>query len=335
MRRALPIAAALCCVSAGLGAQQPPAKHDLKIALIAKSAANFVFLSAKQGAEEAARTLAQRHGVHIQVVWLTPPRESAAAQADAVGQAVKDGAQAILIACSEADPVTPAINAAVDHGVPVMTFDSDAPASKRFAFYGTDDDDLGEKLTAELADLVGGRGKVAVLAGNPNAPNLKARVEGVRKAMARHKEMEIVEIVHHVETPQDAAGEVLKVNAQRPDLAGWAMVGGWPLFRSSQTPALIADLQKRHLKVVAVDGLPDELYYVEKGLVPVLWAQPTYKWGEVGVTTIVDKLLLGKTPPERIRMDLVRVSHKNLGAWARQLRDWGFTGIPQEYLKLE
>jgi ribose transport system substrate-binding protein len=302
MKRVLLVAAGLALGVGALAAQQPtPAKRNIKITLIAKSAANFVFLSAKQGAEDTAKALSRKHGVRIEVVWMTPPRE----------------------------------NAAVDRNVAVMTFDSDAPGSKRFTFYGTEDDDLGEKLTADVAELLAGKGKIAVLAGNPNAPNLKARVEGVRKAVAKHKEMEVAEVVHHVETPQDAVTAVLKVHAARPDLAGWVMVGGWPLFRSSQTPALIAELQKRrHPKIVAVDALPDQLYYVEKDLVPVLWAQPTYKWGEVGVTTIVDKLLLGKTAPEKIRMDLVRVTRKNLGSWSRQLKDWGFTGIPQEYLSL-
>jgi hypothetical protein len=32
-------------------------------------------------------------------------------------------------------------------------------------------------------------------------------------------------------------------------------------------------------------------------------------------------------------MELVRVSKENLGAWARQLRDWGFTDVNEEYLK--
>jgi len=335
MKRVLLAATALALGVGALAAQQPtPAKRNIKIALIAKSAANFVFLSAKQGAEDTAKAMSRKHGVRIEVVWMTPPRENAAAQADNVAQAARDGADAILISCSEAGPVTPAINAAVDRNVAVMTFDSDAPGSKRFTFYGTEDDDLGEKLTADVAELLAGKGKIAVLAGNPNAPNLRARVEGVRKAVAKHKEMEVAEVVHHVETPQDAVTAVLEVHAARRDLSGWVMVGGWPLFRSSQTPALIAELQKRHPKIVAVDALPDQLYYVEKDLVPVLWAQPTYKWGEVGVTTIVDKLLLGKAAPEKIRMDLVRVTRKNLGSWSRQLKDWGFTGIPQEYLSL-
>ena len=39
--------------------------------------------------------------------------------------------------------------------------------------------------------------------------------------------------------------------------------------------------------IVAVDALPVELPYVEKGLAPVLLAQPTYLWGHVSVSTVV------------------------------------------------
>jgi ribose transport system substrate-binding protein len=315
-------------------ADQPPARHGLKIAMIAKSSANFVFIAAERGAEDAARALSAKNGVPIEIVWLTPPREDAMVQADRVAQAVREGAQAILIACSDATPLTPAIDAAVDKGVPVMTFDSDAPASKRFAFYGADDIDAGEKVMTDLADLLGGKGKVAILAGNPTALNLKARAEGVRKAAARYKGIEVVDEVHHVETPQDAVLEMVKFDAAHPDLSGWAMVGGWPMFRSSQTPAFNQELQQRKLKVVAIDALPEQLTYVEKGLVPVLWAQSTYLWGKVGVETIVDKVLLRKAVPARNSMQLVKVTRQNLGAWSRHLQEWGFTGIPSDYLKL-
>ena len=33
-------------------------------------------------------------------------------------------------------------------------------------------------------------------------------------------------------------------------------------------------------------------------------------------------------------MELVRVSKDTLGTWARQLKDWGFTDVPEAYLKL-
>ena len=111
----------------------PARAPGLTIAMIAKSTTNPIFVSARKGAEAAAKELAEKHGVPIQIVWMTPDHEDAQVQALAVAQAVKDRASAILISCSDADKVTGAINDAVDRGVPVMTFDSDAAESKRFA----------------------------------------------------------------------------------------------------------------------------------------------------------------------------------------------------------
>ncbi len=54
-------------------------------------------------------------------------------------------------------------------------------------------------------------------------------------------------------------------------------------------------------------------------------------WGAVGVSTIVDKVLLDKTVPRRIPMELIRVTKDTLRPYARRLRDWGFS-VPQEYL---
>ena len=204
--------------------------------MIAKSSAKFLFLAARKGAEDAAAALSAKHAVRIEVLWLTPAKEDVAQQVEYVSEAVKQGAGAILIACSDGDRLTPALNAAVDKGLVVMTFDADAPASKRFAYYGPDDTDLGGKVVTDLATLLSGRGKIAVLAGNPDAGNLRMRADGVKSVAAKIKGLEVVEVVNHVETPQAAAAAMLKVNAARPDLAGWALVGGWPLFRSSATP---------------------------------------------------------------------------------------------------
>lgn len=315
----------------GLAMAQAPQKKSLRIALIAKSSTNPVFLSARTGAEAAAKDLSQVHGVKISVQWLTPPTEDGQVQAQRIAQAVNERADAILISCSDAAKVTGAINDAVARGVPVMTFDSDAPDSKRFAFYGVDDIETGKQVMAELAKQLGGQGTVAILAGNQNAPNLQKRVEGVRLEAAKYPGIKVVGTFYHVETPQDAAAKVLEVTGAHPELTGWAFVGGWPLF----TKTLLNDLNPAKVKVVSVDALPAELPYVEKGIAPVLLAQPTYKWGYVSVEKIVDKVLLNKDVPAINRMDLVRVSKETLGAWARQLKEWGFDDVAEEYLKME
>lgn len=156
------------------------------IALIAKSSNNPVFLAARTGAEAAARDLSEAHGLDIEIAWLTPPQEDGQLQAQRIYQAVNDGADAILISSSDAAKVTGAINDAVDRGVPVMTFDSDVPESKRFAFYGVDDIETGRAVMTELAALMDGEGAIAILAGNQNAPNLQKRAQGVREEAENH-----------------------------------------------------------------------------------------------------------------------------------------------------
>ncbi len=306
------------------------AGRGLKIAMIAKSSTNPVFLSARTGAEAAAKELSQKEGIPIEIAWLTPPSEDGQVQAQRIAQAVNEGASAVLISCSDAGKVTGAIDDAVSRGVPVMTFDSDAPQSKRFAFYGVDDIKTGEAVMRELAPLMNGKGKVAILAGNQNAPNLRNRVAGVKQEAAKSPGISIVDTFYHIETAQDAAAEVIRVQNAYPEITGWAMVGGWPLF----TQTLLTDLDPKKVKIVAVDALPAQLAYVEKGLAPVLLAQPTYKWGYVSVQTIVDKVHRKKEVPQIIPMDLVKVTKENLGTWARQLKEWGFTDVPDAYLKM-
>jgi len=300
------------------------------IAMIAKSSTNPVFLSGRQGAEAAAAELSKAHGMTVKIDWLTPPNEDGAVQAQRIAEAVNSGANAILLSSSDAGKVRGAVDEAVDRGVPVMTFDSDVPDSKRFSFYGGDDVKMGVQLMDELATQMGGKGKVAIIAGNQNALNLQARVRGVREAAAKYPGITIVNTFNHAETPQDAAAEVLRVKNAYPDLQGFAMVGGWALF----TRTLLTDLDPRKIKIVSVDALPAELPYVETGLAPVLFAQPTYSWGYVSVNTIFDHVYLKKEVPAHVQMDLVRVSKDNLGTWARQLKAWGFADVDPKYLAL-
>jgi ribose transport system substrate-binding protein len=300
------------------------------ITMIAKSSTNPVFLSARTGAETAAAELSKQLGIDVKIAWRTPPNEDGTVQAQRIAEAVNDGVQALLVSTSDAGKTTGAIDEAAARGVPVMMFDSDAPSSKRFSFYGGDDVAMGHQVMAELAAQMGGKGKIAILAGNQNAPNLQNRVKGVKEEAAKYPGITILNTFYHAETPQDAAAEVLRAQNAYPDIQGWAMIGGWALF----TKALLTDLNPAKVKIVSVDALPAELPYVDLGLAPVLLAQPCYMWGYVSVKTIVDHVYSKKEVPAHVNMELVRVSKDNLGTWARQLRDWGFTDVDPKYIAL-
>src|SRR5918994_6253157 len=130
------------------------AQRSYTIGLVAKSQGNPVFQAARVGAMDAAKELSAKHNLRIRIDWRTPNEEDAQKQAEAIEQLVLAGAAGIAVSCSDANKLTDAINSAVKNGVPVATFDSDAPASKRFVTHGVDDVKCGEEVMDNLAKVM-------------------------------------------------------------------------------------------------------------------------------------------------------------------------------------
>jgi ribose transport system substrate-binding protein len=154
------------------------AQKSYSIGMIAKSQGNPFFEAARVGANDAARDLSAKHGIKIKIDWRTPNDEDAQKQAEMVEQLLLSGTDGIIISCSDANKLTDAIDKAVKQGVPVATFSGDAPQSKRFVALGIDDFKCGEQTMDELAKLMGEKGVVAAIDGNPNAANLQKRAAG-------------------------------------------------------------------------------------------------------------------------------------------------------------
>ena len=294
------------------------AEKTYTFGVIAKSNNNPVFQAAKTGAEDEAAKLSKEHGVDIKIDWRTPNEEDPQKQADAVEQLVNAGAQGIAISASDANKLTDAIDKAVDSGVPVVMFDSDAPKSKRLAIFGTDDIDCGQKVMSELAKEMGGKGVVAILAGNQNAPNLQKRVQGVKEEAKKYPDIKIIDSYYHKETPQDAAAKVEQVMQAHPEITGWAMVGGWPLFTDNALK-----FAPGTVKVVAVDALPAELGYLRSGHVQVLLAQQVYEWGSKSVDMLYDKVAEDKnTPSTFVKGELIPITKDNVDEFAKNWEKW-------------
>jgi len=302
-----------------LGAIPPAyAQKSYTIGLVAKSQGNPVFQAARVGAESAARELSQKHQLQIKIDWRTPNEEDAQKQAEAIEQLVLAGADGIAVSCSDANKLTDAINRAVKNGVPVATFDSDAPASQRFVTYAIDDEQCGERVMEELAKVMNNKGVVAILAGNPNAPNLQKRVNGVKKAAKKYSGITIRETYYHKETPQDAAAKVEQVMQANPDITGWAMIGGWPLFTDNALK-----WPPGSVKCVSVDALPQQLGYLRSGHVQMLLAQQCFEWGYRSVEHLVNKVHFKKNPPGTKDVSaLTAVTKENVDAFAKNWEKW-------------
>src|SRR6266567_3180311 len=293
-------------------------KKSYTIGLVAKSQGNPVFQAARVGANDAARDLGRKLGIEIKIDWRTPNEEDAQKQAEAIEQLVLAGVDGMAVSCSDANKLTDAINSAVKNGVPVATFDSDAPASKRFVTFGVDDIKCGEQVMDELAKIMDGKGIVAILAGNQNAPNLQKRVQGVKNAAKKYPGIKIQDTYYHKETPQDAAARVEQVMQANPDITGWAMIGGWPLFTDNALK-----WKPGTVKCVSVDALPPELAYLRSGHVQLLLAQQCYEWGYRSVEHLVNKVYLKKDPTSvKDVSPLIPVTKDTVDEFAKNWEKW-------------
>lgn len=298
------------------GTKQPRTK--LVFALVAKSQSNPVFESARVGAEDAAKEIGNKLGMDIEIVWRTPDEEDAQKQVEYIDQLALQGVDGISVSCTEAATLTPAINRAVDSGIPVMCFDSDAPASERFCYYGTDDDACGHTIMRELARVLGpGHHVVAIPGGDQNSLNLQNRVKGALAEAANYTNISVRGVYYSKEVPQDAAVEVEQVQTDNPDIDGWAMVGSWALF----TDALLK-WEPGRVKIVAMDALPAELPYLRKGIVQELYAQQTYEWGWQSVALLVQKVVQKQSPAVIQYSPLILVTETNVDEFQANWKKW-------------
>ena len=293
-------------------------KKSYTLGMIAKSQGNQFFEAARSGANVAARELGVKHGLAIKIDWRTPNEEDAQKQAEYVEQMILGGVDGIIISSSDANKLTDAIDRAVAHGIPVLTFSGDAPASKRFLALGVNDFKCGEQTLVELAKLLNGKGVVAAIDGNPNAANLQHRAAGFRSAAKAYPDIKVLDIYYHKETPQDAVAKIEQVMQAHPEITGWGLLGGWPLFTDKAL-----NWPPGSILCVSVDALPPELAYVRSKHVQLLLSQDVYGYGYNSVARLIEKIHLKQNPPTPIENSpLTPVTLENVDAFARNWEKW-------------
>ena len=116
------------------------------------------------------------------------------AEQKAFQEAVQGKATGILVSVADPSLLKDDIDRAVAAGIPVITVDSDAPASKRLFFIGTDNYHAGQIGGQRLAKELNGKGNVAVFT-IPEQANLKERLRGYRDALEAFPQIKITRVV--------------------------------------------------------------------------------------------------------------------------------------------
>ena len=201
-----------------------------------------------------------------------------------------------------------------------MCFDSDAPNSKRFAYYGANDIEFGKSLAREMAKVMNNKGKIAVLAGNKVALNLQRRLQGIKEELKKYPEIELPEeyIFHNIDVPNLASAVVAREQAKHPDIQGWIFVTSPPLLIKNSLK-----WNPGEVKVVAGQAVPAELEYVKSGYVQTLVGINCFLLGYKSVEILLDKVLFNKNPKDPfVYTPLIPVTSVNVEEWSLNWKKW-------------
>ena len=293
MRKCLVLLAALAIASCG-GSKTPEggaaaAKPRLRFAVMPKALDIPVFNYAKIGAERQAKEFGD-----VDILWNAPASADQLKQKEILESYITQRVDGIAISSLNGDFLTETINKAIDAGIPVVTWDSDAPKSKRYAFYGVDDLASGRIMGEETVRLLNGKGKVAIIT-SYGATNLQRRLDGIKEALAKAPGIQVVE-TFDIKEDSVRCAELMATGTKRyPDLAAWLSTGGWPIFTRNATQ--VVDPAKT--KVISFDTIQPGLDLLREGKVTVLVGQKYFGWGSESVKLLYD-IKHGKMPSSQI-----------------------------------
>lgn len=171
---------------------------------------------------------------------------------------VASGIDLLIVTPNTMSIVTPAIERAYDHGVPVILFDRKADTKKYTAYLGADNYTMGWQVGHYIAAKLNGRGRVVEVQGLKGSSPAADRHIGFTAALREYPNIEIIDTLQCKWTKESSYA------AAKQKLASIASAD--VVFGANDQMALGARmaldeagvLKKKHIRFYGIDGLPGE-----------------------------------------------------------------------------
>ncbi len=300
MRRSAALAA--CVLLLAVGCEKRKKKV---IAVIPKATSHLFWVSVEAGARAAGKDL------NVEVLWNGPATETDySRQIQIVDAMIAQRVDGIAVAAAERKALVQPVDRAMAAGIPVTIFDSGLDSENYMTFVSTDNFEAGRMGGRKLAELIGGKGRVAMVLHATGSYSTTERERGFEDVIA--KEFPNIKIVARQYGMSDRAhSRAVAENflAVHPDLDG--------LFCStepSSTGASLA-LKARELagkvKFVAFDSADSMIEDLRTGVIHAIVLQDPFRIGYEAVRTIADKLK-DRKPPKRMDLNARVITRADL-----------------------
>ncbi|HWL19932.1 MAG TPA: sugar-binding protein [Bradyrhizobium sp.] len=225
-----------------------------------------------------------------------PAQADEAEQNKFVRDLITKGIDGLAVAPNNPASIASVIKAAQAKGIPVVTFDSDAPASGRVSFIGTNNKAGGVEGGKAFRAVLPGGGKFAVITGGLAADNLNQRIAGFKEGLGSGY-VEVAGSPFPCNDDANVAIQIIQdVLTKNPDINGFFFAGGWPMFAPEAFSRALktrqADIKAGKFVVVSFDTLDSQLKLLKEGYATTLIGQRPYGMGARSVDAL--NILAGK-----------------------------------------
>jgi len=229
------------------------------------------------GMVDAAKAL----GPHVKVELQGPAEWDATLEARSIEQLIAKKVDGIVVTAGEANTLVPAIDKAVNAGIPVITFDSDSPASKRLCFVGTENYQAGYEAGKTMAQWLGGSGQIGIST-FPGPDHLVKRVNGFTDGLKRFgPNIKIAATVNDEGDVAKAETQITAMLKAHPQINGIFCAHGNP---GAGAAAAVRNLgMNGKVQIMGFDfGMP-VIELIEKGEIRGTVGQNPYMMGYMGM----------------------------------------------------
>ncbi len=242
------------------------AVKDQQYVMIAAATGAPYWIDSKSGLYDKAKELG------VKAVFTGPQTVDVNQQIDAVNRAIAQHVDGIIMV-PMADSVTPAINKALDAGIPVVCADADAPSSRRYTFVGTGNYHAGYQVGELLGKTLGGQGEVALIY-IPGADNLTQRLNGCKDALKKYPDISVVAIGNDQGSLTEAQKVCRTIMQAHPNLKGFGCVDAGGGQGAAVAVKEAGKIGKVH--IVGMDRDEATLQFIEQGIIDASIGQRTY-----------------------------------------------------------
>ncbi|ABQ38080.1 MULTISPECIES: sugar-binding protein [unclassified Bradyrhizobium] len=208
-----------------------------------------------------------------------PEQAAAAVQQRMLDDLVAAGAAGIMVSAVDPKNQTEHLNKVAAQTV-LFTTDSDAPQSKRIAYIGSSNTELGKDAGKLMLKALPNGGKCVGFVGLLGADNARERIEGVKETIKGSK-VELVDVRGDEIDQTRAKRNVEDILAAMPDVS--CLVG----FYSYNTPRIYEVLKEAgklgKIKIIGFDEDPITLGGVKDGAIEGTVVQQPFEWGYQGM----------------------------------------------------